>query len=90
MKLINRKRALKLAGLQIAVIVCVLLAQMGMSFFAENRILVIEKKSGSWISIAEAAQGSNSACQTDLETANGQIQTLKNARDAANSDILGE
>lgn len=88
MKIITKKRAFKIIGLQIAIILCVLISQMAMSFFAQNRILVIEQKKGGWIDIAEAAQGSNSACQIDLQKANDQIKTLKDARDAANADIL--
>lgn len=84
MKIITKKRALKLVGLQVAVIATLLLTQMAQSFFAQNRILVIEQKRGSWLDIAQAAQGENSSCQLDLQTANDTIKTLRDARDAAN------
>lgn len=77
MKILTKSRALKFVGLQVAVIVCVLIAQMFMVFFSQNRILVIEQKKGSWIDIAEAAEGSNSACQNDLAIAYEKLKALQ-------------
>lgn len=72
-----KNKAYKFIGLQVAVIICILVSQIAMSFFAQNRIMVIEQKKGGWIDIAEAAQGSNSACQMDLAAAYEKLQALK-------------
>ncbi len=44
MRLINRKKSLKLIGLQISVIVAIFLTQAVMVFFSQNRVLVILPK----------------------------------------------
>ncbi len=84
MKIITQKRSLKLIGLQLALITAVLATQMMMTFFHDYRLLVFEKKDGSWINIAETAEGNLSACQSDLAQAKADKQT---AIEAANPDL---
>ena len=86
MKIINRKRSLKLVGLQVALIVSLFSTQILMTFFAQNRILVIEPKgNGSWINIAETAEGNLSYCQSQLDQAKVDVnnQILANNPDLA-------
>lgn len=84
MKIIDQKRSLKLIGLQVALIISILLTQTTMLFFQNYRVIAFEKKDGSWITIAETAEGNLYNCQQDLE------QAQKDKHDAilsANPDL---
>ena len=80
----KRQRAIKFALIQLALIIALLATQIALIFFHDYRIFVIEKKDGSWIDIAESAEGSLSLCQSQL----AQTQADKDAAImAANPDL---
>jgi len=86
MTIINRKRAYKTIGLQLALIVAILLSRATMLFFHDYRLLVFEKKDQStWVGIAEQKEGELYACQKDLEQAKADKQA---AVAANNADIM--
>lgn len=84
MKIINRKKSIKLALIMSALTLSLFAVQCAKVFVHDYRILVIEKRDGSWATIAEAAQGELSACNKDLELAKEGKQA---AMRAANEDL---
>ena len=86
MKIINKKSSLKLIGLQVAVLISLIAIQMGMQFASSYRWVGWESKTNSWVTIAETAEGENSACQIALTQAQADKQT---AIEAANPDLFG-
>ena len=81
MKRITRTHTLKFIGYQVCLLLTLILVQMGLQFAQSYRWVGFEKKDQStWVGIAETAEANYSNCQSDLDT-------MKAARDAANSDI---
>lgn len=72
-------------GLEFAIVIALLLTGVFITFFAQNRILIIQKKGDTaWQDIAMRAQGEMSACQIDLQSA---INDKDTAIMAANPDL---
>lgn len=88
MKIVNKKRALKLIGIQLALLVALVITQIGMQFATSYHWVGFEKKDGdNWYSVAMNAQAYNSNCQIDLVKANEQLEDFRKLRDSENADI---
>lgn len=79
----TKKNALKLVGLQTAIIFAVMLTQMVMVFFSQNKILVIVPKNDE-----KSFYGLYASAKTDYLSCNEQLQAFKDLRTANNLDIL--
>ncbi len=86
MKLITKKKALKLVGLQVALLIALLITQIGIQFAQSYKWIGFEKKDqSSWVGIAETAQADKMSCQDEL----AQVKAEKDqAIEAGNQDIL--
>ena len=89
MKLVTKKRAYKLIGMQVALLIALIVTQMAMQFASSYKWVGFEKKDGkdSWYSVAMTAQASNSLCSIQLDKANEQISAFEKTRDEANKDL---
>lgn len=80
---ISKKSALKFAGLELAVIISLLIAQMVAVFFSQNKILVIQPKNDE-----KSFYGLYANAKTDYLTCQEQLDMFKKQRDEINQDIL--
>lgn len=77
-----RKGLIKTLLATISLTILVVTIQIGMQFIQSYKFVGFEKRDQStWVGIAEVAQADYQNCQADLNT-------LKKARDEANSDIM--
>lgn len=84
-----KKKAIKVILGQLALLIALVVTQIGMQFATSYHYVGFEKKNGNgWYSVAQTAQANNSNCQVDLNKANSQIDDFKKVRDEANNDIL--
>lgn len=79
-----KQKAVKVIWAEIFLLVVLLIAQVSIQFASSYRWVGFEKRDGSWASIAEAAEGQNSACQIDLAQA---LKDKQTAIEAANPDL---
>lgn len=85
MKIITKKKALKLVGLQVAVLIALVLTQVGMQFADTHKYVgFIAKDESNWIGLAEVAQADKLNCYQDLERVKAEKQQ---AVEAANPDL---
>jgi hypothetical protein len=77
-----KKRMIKFAGLQVALLATLLVVQMGLQFAQAYKWTGFTRRDeSSWVGIAGKAQAEKLSCLQEVEE-------LKKARDEANSDIL--
>lgn len=84
----TKKRAFKLIGVQVALLIALVVTQMGMQFATSYKWVGFEKvDGGGWYSVAMNAQAYNSTCQIDLKKANEQLEKFRQLRDEENKDL---
>lgn len=81
MKIITKKRAYKFIGMQLALLIALVVTQMGMQYASSYTWVGFEKKDSSWKGIADTAQAANSLCSIQLDEANKQLRELRDVKD---------